>query len=65
MKQPGWDENRRIRFFGDHGAPVIVLHGGPGAFGGSVRMAQVEATPISPVISSDPGKPWVKAHRPG
>jgi len=40
MKQLGWDENRRIRFHGDHGPPVITLHGGPGAFGGAVRLAQ-------------------------
>ncbi|MGE4558795.1 MAG: alpha/beta fold hydrolase [Desulfobulbus sp.] len=40
MKQPGWDEDRRIRFHGDHGPPVIALHGGPGAFGGAVRLAR-------------------------
>jgi pimeloyl-ACP methyl ester carboxylesterase len=38
--QPGWNENRRIRFHGDHGPPVIALHGGPGAAGGAVRLAQ-------------------------
>lgn len=39
LKLPGWDENRRIRFHGDQGAPVIALHGGPGAFGSAVRLA--------------------------
>lgn len=39
MKQPGWHENRRIRFHGDHGPPVIVLHGGPSAFGSAIRVA--------------------------
>jgi len=36
----GWEENRRIRFYGNEGPPVIVLHGGPGASGGAVRVAQ-------------------------
>ncbi len=40
MKQPGWKEDRRIRFHGDHGPSVITLHGGPGAFGGAVHLAQ-------------------------
>jgi pimeloyl-ACP methyl ester carboxylesterase len=38
--QPGWNMNRRIRFHGDHGPPVIALHGGPGAPGSAVRLAQ-------------------------
>ena len=37
---PGWEKNRRIRFYGEHGAPVVVLHGGPGAFGSAARLAQ-------------------------
>ena len=39
MKQPGWEENRRIRFHGDHGPPVIAIHGGPSAFGSAIRLA--------------------------
>jgi len=39
-KQPGWKENHRIRFHGEHGPPLITLHGGPGAFGGAVRLAR-------------------------
>lgn len=38
--QPGWNVNHRIRFHGDHGPQVIVLHGGPGAPGCAVRLAQ-------------------------
>lgn len=40
MKQPGWEEGRRIRFHGDHGPSVITLHGGPAAFGSAVQLAQ-------------------------
>ena len=40
MTQLGWEEDHRIRFFGDHGPPVITLHGGPGAYGGALRLAQ-------------------------
>lgn len=40
MKQPGWDENRRIRLYGDHGPSVITLHGGPGAYGSAARLAR-------------------------
>jgi len=36
----GWDENRRIRFHGDEGHQVIVLHGGPAAFGSAVHLAR-------------------------
>jgi len=36
----GWNRNRRIRFHGDHGPLVITLHGGPGATGSAVRLAQ-------------------------
>ncbi len=38
--QPGWNMNRRIRFHGDHGPLVITLHGGPGAAGSAIRLAQ-------------------------
>lgn len=38
--QIGWNRNHRIRFHGDHGPLVITLHGGPGASGGAVRLAQ-------------------------
>jgi pimeloyl-ACP methyl ester carboxylesterase len=38
--QPGWKANRRVRFYGDHGPLVITLHGGPGASGGAVHLAQ-------------------------
>lgn len=38
--QTGWNRNRRIRFHGDHGPLVITLHGGPGATGSAVRLAQ-------------------------
>jgi len=40
MTQPGWEANRRIRFHGKDGPPVIALHGGPGACGGAARIAQ-------------------------
>lgn len=40
MTQPGWEEGRRIRFYGDHGPSVITLHGGPGAFGSITHLAQ-------------------------
>jgi pimeloyl-ACP methyl ester carboxylesterase len=38
--QIGWTSNRRIRFHGDQGPLVITLHGGPGATGSAVRLAQ-------------------------
>ena len=40
IDQIGWKRNRRIRFHGDHGPLVITLHGGPGATGSTVRLAQ-------------------------
>lgn len=40
MKNPGWEENKRIGIYGNEGPPVIVLHGGPGASGGSAHVAQ-------------------------
>lgn len=40
MKQPGWEQNRRIHFHGEHGPTVIALHGGPAAYGGASRIAQ-------------------------
>jgi pimeloyl-ACP methyl ester carboxylesterase len=40
MMDLGWKENRRIRFYGNGGPPVIVLHGGPGGSGGSASVAQ-------------------------
>jgi pimeloyl-ACP methyl ester carboxylesterase len=40
IDQIGWNKNRRIRFHGDHGPLVITLHGGPGATGSAVRLAQ-------------------------
>lgn len=39
MASLGWDENRRIRFHGDRGHHVIVLHGGPAACGSAIRLA--------------------------
>ncbi len=40
IDQIGWNRNHRIRFHGDHGPLVITLHGGPGASGSAVRLAQ-------------------------
>ena len=40
IDQIGWNRDRRIRFHGDHGPFVITLHGGPGATGSAVRLAQ-------------------------
>ena len=40
LKQLGWDQNERIRSFGDSGRSVIVLHGGPGAIGSSYLIAR-------------------------
>ena len=40
MNQPGWQQDQRIRFHGDHGPPVIALHGGPAAYGSALRLAQ-------------------------
>lgn len=40
MKDLGWEQHRRIRTYGNEGPPVIVLHGGPGASGGSALVAQ-------------------------
>ena len=39
-KQPGWDENKRIRMFGTSGHLLIALHGGPGAIGDAYRIAK-------------------------
>ena len=39
MSDLGWNENRRIRFYGDKGPVVIVLHGGPGASGNAAPIA--------------------------
>jgi len=36
----GWNMNHRIRLHGNHGPLVITLHGGPGATGSAVRLAQ-------------------------
>ncbi len=35
-----WKQGRRIRTFGKNGPVVIVLHGGPGAYGGSDTLAR-------------------------
>lgn len=40
MTQPGWEDNRRIRFHGKDGPLLIALHGGPGACGGAAHLAQ-------------------------
>lgn len=40
MASLGWSENRRIRFHGDHGPQVIVLHGGPAACGSAFPLAR-------------------------
>ena len=40
MKALGWEQNRRIRTYGNDGSPVIVLHGGPAESGGSALVAQ-------------------------
>ena len=40
MTQPGWETDHRIRLHGENGPPVIVLHGGPGAFGGAIHLAR-------------------------
>jgi pimeloyl-ACP methyl ester carboxylesterase len=40
MKNLSWQENGRVRIYGDEGLPVVVLHGGPGAPGGSAPIAQ-------------------------
>jgi len=40
MSNLGWDQNKRIRIYGNKGPFIIVLHGGPGASGGSARVAK-------------------------
>lgn len=40
MRQPGWQEDQRIRFHGNDGPTVIALHGGPAAYGGASRIAE-------------------------
>ncbi len=40
MKDLGWENNKRINIYGGKGPPVIVLHGGPGAPGGSALLAK-------------------------
>jgi len=39
MKGTGWDENKRIRYYGSSGPVVILLHGGPAAYGDLGDMA--------------------------
>ena len=40
MRDLGWGKNKRIGIYGDKGPTVIVLHGGPGAPGGSALVAK-------------------------
>ncbi|MFC1532035.1 alpha/beta fold hydrolase [Thermodesulfobacteriota bacterium] len=40
MGDLGWEKNKRIGIYGDKGPAVIVLHGGPGASGGSTHVAK-------------------------
>jgi len=40
MSVLGWEENKRIGVYGKRGPLVIVLHGGPGAYGESALVAK-------------------------
>ena len=40
MSYSDWQNNRRIKVFGTKGPTVIVLHGGPAAFGGADQLAE-------------------------
>lgn len=46
MVNLGWREDKRIGIYGNNGPPVVVLHGGPGATGGS-------SAPVAKGLSDD------------
>jgi len=55
MKGTGWDENKRIRYYGSSGPMVILLHGGPSAYGDSSDMAAKLADSFRAI------EPWQRA----
>jgi pimeloyl-ACP methyl ester carboxylesterase len=55
MKGTGWENNERIRYHGSSGKQVILLHGGPAAYGDLKEMADVISSSFRAI------EPWQRA----